>query len=160
MTMYARIPPRKARKNHPPPTKRYHHAGVTYRVDAEPDTNPRWYRVDDELAEELEEIRMHDESPTIFEVISESVWERRIEKRIVVSVVDVEGGEKTAKVEKVVSDGGSKSARSKAAPEASDDGHVDVGKTPAAKKKPAKRKTKKKTAKKAAKRAPRASPSK
>lgn len=157
MTMYARIPPRKTRKNHPPPTKRYHHAGVTYRVDAEPDANPRWYRVDDELAEVLEELRMHDESPLVFEVISESAWKRRIEKRIVVSVVDVEGGEKTAKAEKVA-DGGSKSARSKEASETSADaGHVDVGKPAAVKKKTPKKKTpKKKTSKRTAKKAPRA----
>jgi hypothetical protein len=161
MTMYARIPPRKSRKNHPPPTRRYHYGGVTYRLDAEPDSKPRWYRIDDALAEVLADVRIHEDAPLIFEVITEAEWKRRIEKRVVVSVVDVEGGEKTAKAEKV-SDGGSKSARSEKVAE--DDGRVDVGKPAAktAKKKAAKKKTaKKKTAKKkvskrSSKKAPRA----
>lgn len=160
MTMYARIPPRKARKNHPPPTKRYHLGGVTYRLDAEPDVNPKWYRVSDEVAEELEDIRVHEESPLVFEVIAEEEWKRRVQRRIVVNVVDVEGGETTAKAEKV-SDGGSKSARSQK--QAEKDGHVDVGKVPAAKpkkkaatKKPRKKPAKKKASKRSSKKAPRA----
>jgi hypothetical protein len=140
MTMYARIPPRKARKNHPPPTKRYHHAGVTYRLDAEPDAKPRWYRVDDDLAEVLKGVRVHPDAPFIFEVITEAEWKRRIEKRVVVSVVDVEGGEKTAKAERVAPKASTKGEGDE------DGGHVDVGKTAPAKKAPAKKRATKKKA--------------
>ncbi len=161
MTMYARIPPRKARKNHPPPTKRYHHGGVTYRLDAEPDAKPRWYKVDDKLAALLEDVRVHEDAPAIFEVISEAAWKRRIEKRIVVSVVDVEGGEKTAKPEKVGSDDDSDDSDGEAEDASEDDGHVDVGKASAkkasAKKAPKKKKAaKKKVTKRSSKKAPRA----
>ncbi len=159
MTMYARIPPLKARKNHPSPTKRYHHVGVTYRLDAEPDTKPRWYRVSDERAAELATIRLHEDSPLVFEVVSVDEWRKRVEKRIVVNVVDVEGGAKTAKPENV----SSAEEEPDVADASGDDGHVDVGKPKSSPKKapkkkaPKKKAPKKKAPRRSSKKAPRAS---